>query len=125
MAAASHKEEFKNFEYSDNGYCNGGDHKNISNLKHGHHYKLNVFCIDLAKELEEDFSEDLPKLKMIKIDTEGYDYYVLQTISNIINKYQPIIKAEIYKKTDLTYRKKCFNILKKTITLYIKYPKNP
>jgi hypothetical protein len=105
MAAASIKEGFLDFEYSDSGFCNGGRHEGISVLRHGHPYKLEVFCVDLVKELNDDFSDRLPHLKFIKVDTEGYDLYVLKSMKEIISTYKPTIKAEVFKKTDIEYRR--------------------
>ncbi len=104
MAAASIGEGFVEFEYSDSGYCNGGRHEGISALRHGHAYKLEVFCINIEKELYDNYSDLLPRLKFIKIDTEGYDLYVIRSLENIIKEFRPIIKSEIYKKTDIEYR---------------------
>ena len=104
MVAASNKEGFLEFEYSDSGFCNGGRHEGISVLAHGHAFKLMVFCVDIEKELREDFSDLLPRLKFIKIDVEGFDLYVLRSMINIIKTYRPIVKAEVFKKTDRKYR---------------------
>lgn len=104
MAAAATAEGFLQFEYSDSGFCNGGRHEGISALKHGHAYKLDVFCVDIEKELRENFSEMLPRLKFIKVDAEGYDLYVLRSMININKEYRPIVKAEVFKKTDRNYR---------------------
>ena len=104
MAAASNKEIFQTFEYSDASFCNGGKHQDISILKHGHVYPLNVFCINLKQELETHYKCWLPKLRFIKIDTEGYDFVIIKTIADIITKYRPVIKSEVYKKTSKAYR---------------------
>lgn len=111
MAAATPHNQFIEFEYSDSGFCNGGRHENISSLKHGHSYKLSVFGIDLSKELKSDFSSLLPRLKFIKVDAEGYDLYVLQSIQDIIKTCRPGIKAEVFKNTDESYRESLFNFL--------------
>jgi len=104
MVAASTKEGFLEFEYSDSGFCNGGRHEGISALKHGHAFKLEVFCVDIEKELDEDYGEWLPRLKFIKVDTEGFDLYVLQSMINVIKTYRPVVKAEVFKGTDRNYR---------------------
>ena len=104
MAAVGAEEGFMTFEYSDSGFCNGGRHDNISSLKHGHHYKQEVFVIDLVKELKSDFYSVLPNLKFIKVDTEGYDLFVLQSMKEIISQYRPVIKTEVFKQTDDQYR---------------------
>lgn len=104
MAAVSTGEGFLEFEYSDSGFCNGGRHEGISAMKHGHAFKLEVFCLDIEKELREDYGELLQRLKFIKVDTEGFDLYVLQSMINVITTYRPIVKAEIFKQTDRNYR---------------------
>lgn len=104
LAAASGEEGFIEFEYSDSGFCNGGRHEGISVLKHGHPFKQEVFCVNLEKELRQDYSDRLPRLSFIKVDTEGYDLFVLKAIENIIKDHKPAIKAEVYKKTDKHYR---------------------
>ncbi len=103
MAAAGTYEGFMKFEYSDAGFCNGGLHKNIPAIKHGHPFMLEVFCINLEKELREDYPELLSRLKFIKVDAEGYDLYILRSIRDIIKVYRPIIKAEVFKRTDTKY----------------------
>jgi FkbM family methyltransferase len=104
LGAATAEETFMEFEYSDSGFCNGGRHENIPILKHGHAYKQEVFGVNLEKELTDDFSEWLPKLKFIKIDAEGYDLYILKSLSDLIEKYRPIVKAEVFTNTSIDYR---------------------
>ena len=105
MAAAGPKQEFMEFEYSDPGFCNGGRHEGISAVRHGHPYKLPVFCVDLQKELQDHFQIELNQLKFVKVDAEGYDLTVLQSILGIIETYRPVVKAEIFKKTSQQYRR--------------------
>lgn len=104
MAAASDHDGFLECEYSDAGFCNGGRHENISLWRHGNAYKLTVFCVNLERELLDNFHDLLPHLTFIKVDTEGYDLYVLRTMTYILRSYRPIVKAEVYKQTDRTYR---------------------
>jgi FkbM family methyltransferase len=104
LAAATESECFIEFEYSDSGFCNGGRHENISSLRHGHAYSLEVFGVNLENELRNDFADYLPQLKFIKVDAEGYDLYVLKSIKNILIDYSPIVKAEVFKKTSTKYR---------------------
>ena len=111
MTAATLEEGFIQFEYSDSGFCNGGRHEGIGMLRHGHMFKLNVFGVNLTNELKSDYSDFLPKLKFIKIDTEGYDLYVIKSLSDIIRLYRPSIKLEIFKKTSTKYRVELFSFL--------------
>lgn len=111
MVAATPEEQFIEFEYSDSGFCNGGRHENISALKHGHSYKLSVFGVNLSHELKNDYPSWLSHLKFIKVDAEGFDLYVLQSIEDIIQSHKPYIKAEVFKNTDEHYRKNLYNFL--------------
>lgn len=105
LAAAGKSEGFMTFEYSDAGFCNGGCHENIPGFKHGHFYRQTVFTLDLEQEIRVDFSDLLDKLSFIKVDTEGYDLPVLESFQTLIGEYRPVVKAEIYKKSDGDYRK--------------------
>jgi FkbM family methyltransferase len=111
QAAAYARECYIEFEYSDSGYCNGGRHENLSVFSHGHAYKLNVFCVNLENELITDYSDLLPKLRFIKVDTEGFDLYVLRSLSAIIKEFRPYIKTEVFKKTSTEYRRDLFEFL--------------
>lgn len=111
MAAVAPQEGFLEFEYSDAGYCNGGRHENISALTHGHPYKLEVFSVNLERELRENFSDRLPRLRFIKVDTEGFDFYVLRSLRDVIEEFRPAIKAEVFKDTDATYRSGMYDFL--------------
>ena len=113
MAAANFREGFIDFEYSDSGFCNGGRHEGIPAMKHGHPFRLEVFCVNLEQELRGHYSELLPRLKFIKVDAEGYDLYVLESILGIIKSYKPIVKAEVFKHTDLAYREKLLSFFLK------------
>ena len=110
LAAASDHQGFLEFEYSDSGYCNGGRHENIPLLAHGHAFKLEVFCLDLAKELRSTYGEFLPRLKFIKTDTEGYDLYVVKGLLPIIREFRPTLKVEVFKKTSVEYRRELLNL---------------
>jgi FkbM family methyltransferase len=109
MIASTEKDNDIVFEYSDSGFCNGGLHKNINKWKHGHAFNLNVTGANLNDLLHNKFNEKLSNLKYIKIDTEGFDLYVLESIEEIITKYRPYVKTEIFKHTDTNYRNSIYN----------------
>lgn len=46
----------------------------------------------------------MPNLRFIKIDTEGYDLVIIKNLVDIIKKYRPVIKTEVWKKTSNGYR---------------------
>ena len=109
MAAASDHDGFLTCEYSDAGFCNGGRHENIPMRRHGNAYKMQVFCVDLERELLDNFRDFLPRLTFIKVDTEGYDLHILRGLTNIIEDIRPVVKAEVYKRTDQAYRRDLLN----------------
>jgi len=103
FAATPEDGEFE-FEYSDSGFCNGGRHEGISKWRHAHAFKLRVTGKNLESYLRKQFPQLLPKLSFIKVDAEGYDIKILQTLSNVIAEHQPYIKAEVYKHTNQSQR---------------------
>lgn len=125
LAAAGSEEGFMEMEYSDPGYCNGGRHENISALKHGHAFKQTVFAVNLESELRSDYSHILPRLRFVKTDTEGYDLYVLKSIERVIREYRPVIKSEIFKKTDQKYRIEMLEFLEMLDYVTYKIGKEP
>ena len=110
MAAAADRDTVMTFEYSDSGFCNGGRHEGISALRHGHAYNLQVQCIDIEKELRQHYADRLPRLRLVKTDTEGFDLYVLKAMHGILSEFRPIVKAEVFKKTSSDYRQQLLEL---------------
>ena len=109
--AATPADSEMEFEYSDPGFCNGGFHEGISQWKHGHLYKLKVQGKNLANYLKQHFSELIPSIRYIKVDAEGFDLAVLESITEIVGKQKPYIRVEVFKHTDIAYRKKLYGLL--------------
>jgi FkbM family methyltransferase len=97
MFAAMPEDGEYEFEYSDDGYCNGGLHSGMSAWKHGHFSKLRVAGRNLAEYLRQHAAAELPKLRYIKIDTEGFDRAVARSLAGILRTERPYLKTEIYK----------------------------
>jgi FkbM family methyltransferase len=85
------------FEYSDEGYCNGGFHQSISRWKHGHFSKLRVEGRNLIEFLQADAPHEIVRIRYIKIDTEGFDRAVFASLAGMVERVRPHIKTEIYK----------------------------
>jgi FkbM family methyltransferase len=92
------------FEYSDAGYCNGGNHENVSPWRHAHAFKLKVQCKNLQNYLAVHHPEALSGTRFIKVDAEGYDHTILTTLTDLLGKSRPFIKAEVFKLTTLHQR---------------------
>jgi len=96
FAAMPDDGEFE-FEYSDSGYCNGGLHQGISSWVHGHFSKLRVAGRNLSAYLRVHAPDAVQRIRYVKIDTEGFDRAVVQSIADLIAVARPYIKTEIYK----------------------------
>lgn len=97
MFAATAEDGEYQFEYSDSGFCNGGLHKDIGQWKHAHFFKLNVQGRNLVAYIKSQCPEIWPKIRYVKIDTEGYDPDVFASMQELVVSNKPFIKTEIYK----------------------------
>ena len=110
FAAMPEDGEFE-FEYSDEGYCNGGFHQTGA-WKHGHFIKLRVQGRNLLKYLRETAPDAIAKVRFVKIDTEGFDRQVAKTLVELIERARPFIKTEIYKHMPASERAGYFDDLR-------------
>jgi FkbM family methyltransferase len=92
------------FEYSDPGFCNGGRHEGINRWRHSHAFPLTVHGRNLDGYLRANHGDLLPRLRYIKVDAEGYDLAILQTLEDLIAAHAPYIKAEVFKHTNQSRR---------------------
>lgn len=105
-----------NFYYasSEASMSNGGLITDLNDNRHGK-YKLEepIKGKHLGNFLEEEYGSELSKLSLIKIDTEGLDYFVLTTLERVLEKYHPVIIAEIFLEIPVSMRNDIFDLLKK------------
>jgi len=95
--AASDKEEEFFYMASEASFSNGGIKNGEDGRKLGKHvFKQKVQSINLEKYLNDNHADMLPKLSLIKVDTEGFDLKILKTLSSLIEKYHPNILAEVF-----------------------------
>jgi FkbM family methyltransferase len=85
------------FEYSDAGYCNGGRHDGISRWRHGHAFPLTVRGEHLPSWLAANRPDLVDRIRFIKVDAEGYDLAVLESLSDLVHRLRPFIRAEVYR----------------------------
>jgi FkbM family methyltransferase len=105
MFAATPEEAEMEFQYSDSGYCNGGRFEGMSKWLHGHAFKLKVQGRNLLSYIKANHPELLSKIRYIKMDTEGYEAAVIQSLSEMISEYKPFLKVEVYRKLDDAQRR--------------------
>ncbi len=99
------------FNYSDASFNNGGFLSEIHSKKHHHNYTLDVRGRNLQSYLFDNFSAELEKLELIKVDAEGYDKEILKTIPDILARYKPNLMVECYKRLDQNERFELFDII--------------
>lgn len=97
MFAAMPEDGEYEFEYSDSGYCNGGFHQGLSRWTHGHFSTLRVAGRNLVDYLRREAPDALPRVRYVKIDTEGFDRAVVASLADLIALARPYIRTEIYK----------------------------
>jgi FkbM family methyltransferase len=100
LFAATPEDAEMEFRYSDSGYCNGGRFEGISKWLHGHAFRLKVQGRNLHSFLLANYPGLLPTIRYIKMDTEGYESVVLQTLAALIAQCKPYLKVEVYRKLD-------------------------
>ena len=107
------KEEEFYYISSEASFCNGG----ISPTKESRHgkyiYEEKIKGINLDQFLEQHYAFMLPKLSLIKIDTEGYDKEIIKSISDLISKYKPAIIAECFKNFTDNEKLELFDVITK------------
>lgn len=100
------------FSYSDRGFCNGGSFEGMSVLLRGHPFKLKIQGRNLCRLLDQQFPELIDQIRYIKIDAEGYDLTIIESIADLLRKNRPYLKCEVYKRLSFAQRKNLFQTLK-------------
>jgi len=109
--AATKEEGVFSFNYSDASFCNGGFLSEIKNKNHRHNFILDVAGKNLQDFLTKEYSENLSRLSLIKIDAEGYDKEIIKTIPLILNTYTPNMMIECYKRLGNEERFDLFDVV--------------
>jgi FkbM family methyltransferase len=101
------------YNSSEASFSNGG----ISIEKENNHGKFQldqkIKGVNLDTFLHQYFEQDLSKLRLIKVDTEGYDKEILKSIAPVISQYKPVIIAECFPKLNTEERIDLFNTIAK------------
>jgi len=84
------------FQYSDEGFCNGGFLSELQTPPRGHRQPLEIEGRNLSRFLRAEYGIDLRRLSFVKIDTEGHDRAVLQSLADVLTEYRPIVMTELY-----------------------------
>ena len=86
-------------------------HAGISKWRHGHGFTLKVRGENLQSYIDAHFPALAPRIRFLKVDAEGYDYQVLASLTDLISRQKPFIKAEVFKLLDLAQRERLYDLL--------------
>ncbi|HYL83661.1 MAG TPA: FkbM family methyltransferase [Candidatus Angelobacter sp.] len=111
MFAATPEDAEMEFQYSDSGYCNGGRFEGMSKWVHGHAFKLRVQGRNLHSFLKAKHPDLIPRIRYIKMDTEGYESVVLESLAGLISNCRPYLRVEVYRKLDEGRRRALYCII--------------
>ena len=95
FAATTSDGEYE-FDYSDPGFCNGGLLESQSRWQHAHAFKLKVQGRNLVTYLRREHPDLLPRIRYIKIDAEGYDCKILESLVELVAAQKPYLRIEVY-----------------------------
>lgn len=110
FAATPSAGEFE-FNYSDAGFCNGGMHDGIARWRHGHAFRLTVRGENLQAYMEREHLHLVRRLRFVKVDAEGFDHAILESIAGLLRAQRPFVKAEVFKHLDLERRRAFYDFL--------------
>ena len=99
------------FHYSDASFCNGGFKSQQRSWFYRRKYPLAVDGRNLLDVLRAEFADWLPKLAYIKVDAEGYDRAILQSLLPILRKRRPVIRTEVFRKLVANERYALYDLL--------------
>jgi FkbM family methyltransferase len=111
MFAATPEDAEMEFLYSDSGYCNGGRFEGMSKWLHWHAFQLKVQGRNLQSFMKSAYPQLISRIRYIKIDTEGYDSVVLESLSELISDNKPFLKVEFYSKLDEAQRRALYRTI--------------
>ena len=111
LFAATPEDAEMEFQYSDAGYCNGGRFEGLSKWMHGHAFKLKVQGKNLHAFLAANYPQLIPRIRYIKVDTEGYEATVLGSLAGLISQCKPYLKVEVYRKLDDARRRALYQVI--------------
>lgn len=92
------------FQYSDAGFCNGGFHEGISRWRHAHAFDLEVEGVALDAFLASRHPELVDRIRYVKIDAEGFDRSIIESIRGLLARNRPYLETEFFKRLTLEQR---------------------
>jgi hypothetical protein len=113
MFAAMREDGPYEFQYGEEGYCNGGFHEGMSRWTHGSAFKVQVEGKNLPGFLRRSHPDLISRLRFIKVDAEGFDLAILETLDELIRAQRPFLQVEMFslRKSTPGYRRNLYDFL--------------
>jgi len=83
-------------EYGDEGFCNGGRHEQYSRWRHGSVFEIRAEAVRLEPFLARHHPDLVDRIRLVKVDAEGYDHFILDSIRGLIARTRPFIRTEVF-----------------------------
>jgi FkbM family methyltransferase len=101
------------FQYGGPEYSNGGYHEGMSRWSHASAFTVKVPGHNVNDYLRARHADLLPRLRFIKVDAEGFDLAVLETMVPLIEEFRPFLQVEMFslKRSLPGYRERLFDFL--------------
>jgi len=111
--AAMRTDGFYEFQYGEEGYCNGGFHEGMSKWLHGSAFKVRVEGRNVQAFLTGQHPDLIPRLRFIKVDAEGFDLPILETLEDLVRSQRPFLQVEMFslRKSSTAYRLGLYDFL--------------
>src|SRR5947208_4957612 len=111
--AAMRTDGFYEFQYGEEGYCNGGFHEGMSKWLHGSAFKVRVEGRNVQEFLVRQRPDLIPRLRFIKVDAEGFDWPILETLEDLVRSQRPFLQVEMFnlRKAPTAYRLGLYDFL--------------
>ncbi|MEO8822959.1 MAG: FkbM family methyltransferase [Ginsengibacter sp.] len=109
-AITVHDEEFY-YVSSEASFANGAISPTRESMHGKYIFPDKIKGINLQSLLEKNYNDKLSNFSFIKIDTEGYDKEILKSISDLIQKYKPVIVAESFGNSRPEAKEELYNVI--------------
>ena len=101
------------FHYTDAGLCNGGFADMLAaGVSAIGKTECKIEGVNLIEYIDENCLDSINNLAFIKIDTEGYDQYILKSATELIKKYKPIVQTEVFGALNLEEKTSFWKLIK-------------
>lgn len=108
LAIAEADDDYE-FVYNDPGFMNGGNSEHLKGSRHAGIFQQTVKGVNLTEFLLRYHPDLVERIRFIKIDAEGYDLAIAESIASLIDSQQPYVQIEVMKGTTTEYRRALYD----------------